>query len=276
MANIIKLKNSSVASKVPLAGDLQYGELALNYTDGKLFYKDSSNNIQEISGGGGGGASVTVSTTAPSSPSDGDLWWNSEEGRLKIYYNDGSSSQWVDAFVAINGVDGTDGLGWTGGSYNSSTGQVTFTSTDGLGFVTGDLRGADGTDGTNGVGVPTGGTAGQVLTKNSSSNYDASWQNSAGGTVVVRNAVSSSTSITSAHGQGSVPDLVWLEILGTDGKSYKMIRWSEEDENIHAVAVSADSTNLYCNATNTADFQEYGDSNLPSSVAQLYLCGVWF
>jgi len=48
----------------------------------------------------GGSASVTVSATAPSSPSDGDLWWNSEQAQLKIYYNDGTSSQWVDASSA--------------------------------------------------------------------------------------------------------------------------------------------------------------------------------
>lgn len=39
---------------------------------------------------------------------------------------------------------GTDGLGFTGGSYDGGTGVVTFTSDDGLGFSTGDLRGADG------------------------------------------------------------------------------------------------------------------------------------
>ena len=39
---------------------------------------------------------------------------------------------------------GTDGQGFTGGSYDVSTGVVTFTSDDGLGFSTGDLRGADG------------------------------------------------------------------------------------------------------------------------------------
>lgn len=33
-----------------------------------------------------------------------------------------------------------DGTGWTGGSYNSADGTVTFTSDDGLGFQTGDLR----------------------------------------------------------------------------------------------------------------------------------------
>ena len=49
-----------------------------------------------------------------------------------------------------NGADGADGLGFTGGSYNASTGVVTFTSDDGLGFVTGDLRGADGADGADG------------------------------------------------------------------------------------------------------------------------------
>ena len=45
-----------------------------------------------------GGATVTTDDNAPSSPNDGDLWWKSDEGRLKIYYADGSSDQWVDAF----------------------------------------------------------------------------------------------------------------------------------------------------------------------------------
>ena len=44
-----------------------------------------------------GGATVTTSDSAPSSPSDGDLWWKSDEGRLKVYYQDADSIQWVDA-----------------------------------------------------------------------------------------------------------------------------------------------------------------------------------
>jgi len=47
--------------------------------------------------GGGGGGGITVSETAPTDPDDGDLWWKSDEGVLLIYYNDGTSSQWVDA-----------------------------------------------------------------------------------------------------------------------------------------------------------------------------------
>lgn len=69
---------------------------------------------------------------------------------------------WATGVSGPAGADGADGLGWTGGSYNSGTGVVTFTSTDGLGFSTGDLRGATGatgaagTNGTNGTNGATG------------------------------------------------------------------------------------------------------------------------
>jgi hypothetical protein len=45
MASKIVLKKSSVANKVPLATDLDYGEVALNYQDGKLYFKKSDNSI---------------------------------------------------------------------------------------------------------------------------------------------------------------------------------------------------------------------------------------
>lgn len=60
MANKVLLKRSSVAGKQPVAADLEYGELALNYTDGVLYYKDNSNTVQSISGSGGGGGATTL------------------------------------------------------------------------------------------------------------------------------------------------------------------------------------------------------------------------
>ena len=45
MANKVLLKKSSVGARVPVVGDLDYGELALNYADGKLYYKTSGNEI---------------------------------------------------------------------------------------------------------------------------------------------------------------------------------------------------------------------------------------
>ena len=51
MANTVKIKRSSVASKVPTTSDLELGELALNTSDGKLFTKkdDGSASIVELS-----------------------------------------------------------------------------------------------------------------------------------------------------------------------------------------------------------------------------------
>lgn len=46
MASKILLKKSSVAAKVPLTTDLEYGELAINYADEKLYFKNSSNVIR--------------------------------------------------------------------------------------------------------------------------------------------------------------------------------------------------------------------------------------
>lgn len=48
MTNKILLKKSSVAGKVPLTTDLDYGELALNYTDDRLYFKKSDNSIAFI------------------------------------------------------------------------------------------------------------------------------------------------------------------------------------------------------------------------------------
>ena len=55
-------------------------------------------NISELTNDSGFIVSATtIGTTAPVSPSAGDLWWNSESGQLKVYYTDVDGSQWVDA-----------------------------------------------------------------------------------------------------------------------------------------------------------------------------------
>ena len=44
----IQLYRSGTASNTPTGGNLNYGELAINYNDGLLFYKDSGNAVQVI------------------------------------------------------------------------------------------------------------------------------------------------------------------------------------------------------------------------------------
>lgn len=50
MATKIRLKKSGATGNTPSSGDLELGELALNYADGILYYKDDANTIQQISG----------------------------------------------------------------------------------------------------------------------------------------------------------------------------------------------------------------------------------
>lgn len=49
MATNILLKKSAIAAKEPIANDLAYGELALNYADGYVFYKHTDNSIKSLS-----------------------------------------------------------------------------------------------------------------------------------------------------------------------------------------------------------------------------------
>ena len=80
---------------------LSIGELSdvnlLNPIAGQVLKYDGANWVAQSDNSGNIIANVTISDTAPGSPSSGDLWWESDKGRLKIYYNDTDSSQWVDA-----------------------------------------------------------------------------------------------------------------------------------------------------------------------------------
>jgi hypothetical protein len=60
MSNKVLLKKSSVLGKVPATSDLDYGELALNYADGLLYFKNASNTVQSFAAYN----SATVTLTA--------------------------------------------------------------------------------------------------------------------------------------------------------------------------------------------------------------------
>ena len=87
-----------------VAGDKgQKGEIGAAGNNGDKGQKGES--------GGGGGASVTISDTAPGSASNGDLWWESDTFDLHVYYQDGSSNQWVSitSNAALKGEKGDTG-----------------------------------------------------------------------------------------------------------------------------------------------------------------------
>ena len=65
MAQVIKVKQSSVAGKVPTTTQLQLGELALNTTDGKLYFKKNVSGTESV---------VTVSASTASQGENTLMW----------------------------------------------------------------------------------------------------------------------------------------------------------------------------------------------------------
>jgi len=98
MAKIIH-KKSSVAGKIPAISDLEFGELALNYADGKLFYKDSNNAVQSF-----GGAALSNSTrqqfTATANQTTFNITYT--PGQVDVYLNGIKLLVGID-FTATNG-----------------------------------------------------------------------------------------------------------------------------------------------------------------------------
>ena len=61
----------------------------------------------------GAGSSVTIGVSPPTSPTPapGDMWWDSDDADLHVYYNDGNTSQWVSvtSSAALKGQTGDKG-----------------------------------------------------------------------------------------------------------------------------------------------------------------------
>jgi hypothetical protein len=56
---------------------------------------------------------LTISATAPAAPAVGDLWWNSAIGIFFVYYDDGTSTQWVTTqpvkYINVAAMEGPAG-----------------------------------------------------------------------------------------------------------------------------------------------------------------------
>ena len=87
--------------KLPDGDTSQRNSSPLN---GMLRYNSQTNVFEGYSNGAWGsiGGNVAVSSPAPSNAVEGDLWYDTDDGRLFVYYNDGTTTQWVDA--SPNGV----------------------------------------------------------------------------------------------------------------------------------------------------------------------------
>ena len=85
-ANTLRIYNGSTVGGVSLAkSDLT------NVSNSDFLSKA---NLAGVSGGGGN-TTDTVGSSVPVSPSSGNLWLDTNTGILYVYFNDGTSSQWI-------------------------------------------------------------------------------------------------------------------------------------------------------------------------------------
>jgi hypothetical protein len=117
----------------------------------------ASGNIYGAGGSIGGGGNGSTGPTGPAGGPRGDTGATGVTGPKGVT---GPTGQGITGSTGPIGPTGVTGyLGATGPGLTGSTGTT----------------GPTGPKGDNGVGVPTGGSSGQVLTKNSATNYDTIW-----------------------------------------------------------------------------------------------------
>ena len=80
-----------------------------------VYYKDtdSAQWVEAVpSGSSKSRSTAAVSTNPPSDPAGGELWWDSENGRLYIWYEEiGGSSQWMQATTGGGGAINPSSVG---------------------------------------------------------------------------------------------------------------------------------------------------------------------
>ena len=106
MAKVL-LKKSSVPSNGPTTGDLDYGELAINYADGRLYYKNSSNVIKKFVDSAGTVAVSRKSVSITDAGGDGSLSYNNSTG--VITYTGPSATEVRAHFTGGKGIAITTG-----------------------------------------------------------------------------------------------------------------------------------------------------------------------
>ena len=131
----IILYNSGTTTNAPSASNLASGELAINYTDGKLFYKDNSSAIQVI---GWKTTPTTAGGTGLTSYTAGDLPYYASGSTLSklgigtsgyVLQSNGSAPTWVaQSTLSVGTATNATNVGTTDNTSSSSTYYPTLVS----------------------------------------------------------------------------------------------------------------------------------------------------
>lgn len=128
MSSLIQIKNTAISGSVP--ANLTQGELAINVTNGRLFYGSGSNNVvREFTGSGGGGGGGTINTGSLLTTASFNAWTGSSTssfaGTASFASNGGVTSLIAGTGVSLSPTNGKGNVTVTAlaAAYNTATGS---------------------------------------------------------------------------------------------------------------------------------------------------------
>lgn len=160
-----------------------------------LVFDSSLNLVPGEGGGSGGGSQHFISDTKPLDANEGDTWFHSTTGATYIYYVDVDSEQWIQMGEGLVGPVGPQGLPGSEGA-QGDTGPAGPRGVVVQSEPPSDIAMLWVDPDEDGIGVPLGGTEGQILVKVDDTDLNTTWaDNSAESTFyLVRNNTGSTIS----------------------------------------------------------------------------------
>jgi co-chaperonin GroES (HSP10) len=94
MATKILLKKSLTGGSVPVSGDIDAGEIAINLVDRKVYSKNGGGAVIRMDG-------AYVDGSAPANPVEGDIWYDTANNLLKAHNGTGFVSAGYQTIAAL-------------------------------------------------------------------------------------------------------------------------------------------------------------------------------
>ena len=181
------------------------------------------------------GATVTTSDTAPASPSDGDMWFDSATLNTFIYYADGSSNQWVKANPS--GSTGPQGIQGVAGAAGASGGN-------GVATIVADMAGLIALSGMSA------GAQAYITSNNKLYFYNGSgWYLIA---TVQNDAPSAITGVDGTYALDATGTATTITAVSTDPEGFALT-WSYATSGLGSIATVSQTDNVFTITPSTVD-----------------------